>query len=282
VNDSKSVNNSVTKPVTYSDIIVPLSRPETVKNLVEIACDLLAEGGKLRLVNIIEVPPQLPANAETKKDRAKELLLKASEIAKNKGIEPSTEIVSARLAANAIVDLAKQYGSDLVLMGSSQRTVHQKLLFGNVVDRVLNDAHCDVIIYSYANFEQPVSYEKILVPTGYKGANRAMQIAIHFEKNLKGTITSIYVGSETEISIGDIIFTNVRRSVDLFGIHIDSLFRSGDVVDNIVETAKEGNYNLIVVVPKHRTLFFRALIGDKAREIVRRAPCNVMIIRAKN
>src|SRR5208337_4547548 len=89
--------------VMHKNVVVPLSRPETIESLVNIACDLLAEGGTLRLLNIIEVPQQLPYEyADTKKAQARESLVLASEYCSKRGVTPKLEIVSAREVPEAV------------------------------------------------------------------------------------------------------------------------------------------------------------------------------------
>ncbi len=55
----------------------------------------------------IEVPQQLPYEyADTRKDEARKLLTAAAEHAKSFGVDAIPEIVSARFASEAILDLA--------------------------------------------------------------------------------------------------------------------------------------------------------------------------------
>jgi len=270
------------EPATYRNILVPLSRPETVESLVGLACDLLAKDGTMRLVTILEVPPQLPPGAIEKTDKAKEQLIRAAKFAKKRGINAITEVVNARLAADAISELASNYKSDLILMGSSQRTVPQKVLFGNVIDNVLHSAPCDVIIFSYTSEMRPINYEKILVPTaGYKHSQRAMQIAITLEKKFGGHITTIFVGRESETNLAEDIMHKVKTYADMFGIPVDVLFQLGNVPEKIVDTAKKGDFSLVIIGSTERPHYYKVLLGSVADEIVNKAPCNVLVVRTK-
>jgi len=170
--------------VLHDSVLVPVSRPDTLGSLVELGCDMLAKGGTLRLLYVIEVPRQLPFEyADTRKEKARELLTRAAEHAQKRGVTPKLEIVAARIIPQAIMELAGRYKSDLIIMGSSQRSVPEKVLFGNIVDEVLREAPCEVLVFSYSSAMQPLKYDKILVPTsGYKHAQRALDIAIHFKK----------------------------------------------------------------------------------------------------
>jgi nucleotide-binding universal stress UspA family protein len=270
-------------PAVYKNILLPVSRPGTVKNLVRIACDLLAPGGRLRILSVIEVPQQLPYDyADTQKDESRKLLTTAVENARENGVEAVPEIVSARSASEAILDLASRYHSDLILMGSSQRTVPEKVLFGNVVDHVLRHAPCEVIIFSYTQQMYPVAYDHVLVPTsGYKHAQRALDIAITFVRKFGGAITAMYVGSSSDAEKANIVLKKAEAHMARLGAIGKSLFRTGNVVDKIVEEAVNGNYTLIIIGSTERPGYYKFLLGTVADEIVKRAPCNVLVVRTK-
>jgi nucleotide-binding universal stress UspA family protein len=275
--------NKDTEIVTHRNILVPLSRPETVESLVNIGCDLLSKGGTIRLLNVIEIPQQLPYEyADTKKASARSLLTKAAEYAQKRGITPKLEIVSSRDTHDAIIDLARRYQCDLIVMGSSQRTVPEKVLFGNVVDSILREAPCEVVVFSYSARLQPIRYDRILVPTsGYKHAQRALDIAVQFEKKFGGKISSMYVGQESDAEKASIILKKAKMHAEKYGVTCDTVFRTGSVADNIVKEAKEGNYTLIIIGSTERPSYYTFLLGSVADEIVTKAPCNVLVVRTK-
>lgn len=267
----------------YRNILLPVSRPGTVKSLVKIACDLLEPGGRLRILSVIEVPQQLPYEyADTMKEESRKLLILAVEQAKASGVEAVPEIVSARSASEAILDLAGRYQSDMILMGSSQRTVPEKVLFGNVVDHVLRHAPCEVIVFSYPQQMYPVAYDRILVPTsGYKHAQRALDIAINFVLKFGGAITTLYVGSASDADKANIVLKKAEAHMARLGACGCTLFRIGSVVDKIVEETVNGNYTLIIIGSTERPGYYKFLLGSVADEIVKRAPCNVLVVRTK-
>ncbi len=270
-------------PVSYKNILLPVSRPESVGSLVKIACDLLERGGKLRILSVIEIPQQLPYEyADTRKEGSRKILTAAAEQARSYGVDVTPEIVSARFASEAILDLANRYHSDMILLGSSQRTMPEKVLFGNVVDHVLRHAPCEVIIFSYRRELYPVMYDRILVPTsGYRHAQRAMDIAINFVKRFGGEITAMYVGSSSDAEKANIVLKKTEAHAQRLGVKSDTLFRTGNVVDKIIETTLNGQYTLIIIGSTERPGYYKFLLGSVADEIVKRAPCNVLVVRTK-
>jgi nucleotide-binding universal stress UspA family protein len=281
--DKQNTGENGGAPAVYNNILLPVSRPATVKSLVKIACDLLAPGGRLMILSVIEVPQQLPYDyADTRKDESRILLTAAVEYARAIGVEAVPEIVSARSASEAILDLANRYHSDLILMGSSQRTVPEKVLFGNVVDHVLRHAPCEVIVFSYTQQMYPVAYDRILVPTsGYRHAERAIDIAITFVRKLGGAITAMYVGSASDAEKANIVLKKAEAHMARLRASGGALFRTGNVVDKIVEEAVNGQYTLIIIGSTERPGYYKFLLGTVADEIVKRAPCNVLVVRTK-
>ena len=273
---------SLAEPAAYKQILLPVSRPEAAESMVKMAADVLTPDGKLAIINVVVVPPQLPAEAEVKKDSARALLTTATGYAEKLGIEARAEIVSARAATDAILDRAKEFKADLVIMGSSQRTATEKMIFGNVADVILQQAPCDVMVLSYTSKQHPVKYVKILVPTaGYRHSQRALDVAIDIVKKEGGSITSLYVGPETEAAKGNRILEDARRRAESQGVKTDVKFASGNVADVIIDMAKTGDYALVIVGATEHPKYYRALLGNIADLVVKRAPCDVLVVRTR-
>ncbi len=267
---------------TYHEILVPLSRPETVENVIDIACGLLEESGRLRLMTAIAVPPQLPTQAAVMDDSASSLLMSAIDKAKRRGVNATAEAVTTRSVAEAIIQSAKNKRCDLIVMGSSQRTIAEKVLFGNIVDGVLRSAPCDVAVFSYTNDMKPIRYEKILVPTsGYLHATRALEVAITLQRKFKGSITSMYVSKKAESEEAEAILEGVNRMARGSGVNHSAIFFAGNVADSIIKVAGEGKYDLIIIGATERPAYHKWLLGSTADEVVKRAPCNVLVVRMK-
>jgi nucleotide-binding universal stress UspA family protein len=271
-----------TEPLFYQQVLLPVSRPEAAESLVKMASDVLSPGGTLSIINVIVVPPQLPAEAAVKKDSARALLKEATGFADKLEIESRAEIVSARTATEAILDRAREYKSDLIIMGSSQRTATEKMIFGNVADVVLQQAPCDVMVLSYTNKQHPVKYVRILVPTaGYRHSQRALDVAVDIVKREGGAITSLYVGSDADATKGNRILDEARLRTEAGGVKSDVKFMTGNVADAIINTASEGDYALIIIGATEHPKYYTALLGNIADIVVKRAPCDVLVVRTK-
>jgi nucleotide-binding universal stress UspA family protein len=63
------------------------------------------------------------------------------------------------------------------------------------------------------------------------------------------------------------------------GVEIATVFLQGAPWDRLVETARVGRHDLIVIGTHGRTGLKHALIGSVAEKVVRHAPCPVLVVR---
>jgi len=131
-------------------------------------------------------------------------------------------------------------------------------------------------------------YQKILVPIDGSGhSRRALQEAIKIAKMTNGSITLLNVQSKTlrapnqpnnDVAQNSVLIDG-QRLVQADGIPVDSLLLEGNVVDKIVKTAKEENFDLIVIGARGLSKFEEILMGSVSHGVVEAAPCPVIVTR---
>ena len=134
-------------------------------------------------------------------------------------------------------------------------------------------------------------YKKILVPIdGSAHSTRALHEAIKLAKTTDGTITLLTIqpsrpkihsppkqpSNETTKSI---ILAEGQKLVQAEGVFAETLLLEGNVVDQIVNTAKEGNFDLVVIGARGLSRFEEALLGSVSHGVVEKAPCPVIVTR---
>lgn len=67
-----------------------------------------------------------------------------------------------------------------------------------------------------------------------------------------------------------------------YDVKHDGVFRSGDPVENILGIAEEGGNTLIIIGATERPYYYKTLLGSTADEIVKLAPCNVLVVKMKS
>jgi nucleotide-binding universal stress UspA family protein len=155
------------------------------------------------------------------------------------------------------------------------------------------------------------SFEKILVPLdGSDHSKRALEAAIRVAERFKGGITLVHIYSSTvtpltvpepttltpsgapvvtsaEISrileasreIGKKILQDGAQKTKSYGISVETELREGSNVQEIVKTANEGKFDLIVVGVKGVSKIRELLLGSVSLGIVKHAPCPVLVVK---
>ena len=131
-------------------ILIPLSGTAVDPDVVRLAVDLAKPSrAKLFAVHVIEVRWNLPLDAvlEIELDHGEEVLANAIKVAEQAGGHLETELLQAREAAAAIVDTARERGSDLILIGMPYRRRLGRTTVSRTVEDVYVGAHCAVLAY---------------------------------------------------------------------------------------------------------------------------------------
>jgi nucleotide-binding universal stress UspA family protein len=141
----------------FKNIIIPVAGTPVDEETIKLACRL-AKPDKARLcaVHVIPVDRTLPLDAEVESDvqKGEHILDQAENFAKAAGYSMETDLLQAREPGPAIVDLTKERGADLILIGLDYKTRFGQFDLGNVVPHVLKNAPCRVILYHQYMAEQ--------------------------------------------------------------------------------------------------------------------------------
>jgi nucleotide-binding universal stress UspA family protein len=154
-------------------------------------------------------------------------------------------------------------------------------------------------------------FEKILVPLdGSEHSLRALTIAIQIAKKFDGKITLIHVYSVTirpvimpepttltppmipamtpaEVSkaveatrkAGASILTHGEQKVKAEEVQVETLLKEGHTVQEIIRTAKEGKFDLIVIGGRGISKIRELLLGSVTDGVIHHAPCPVLVIK---
>jgi nucleotide-binding universal stress UspA family protein len=130
-------------------------------------------------------------------------------------------------------------------------------------------------------------YQKILVPVdGSEHSKRALHEAINLAKMTNGTITLLNVltsqsavTSSTGRSNENKALNESQKLVQEAGIAVNTVLLQGNVVDQIVKTAKEAGSDLIIVGARGLSKFEELLLGSVSHGVLEKAPCPVIVTR---
>lgn len=134
-------------------------------------------------------------------------------------------------------------------------------------------------------------YQKILVPIdGSTHSKRALLEAIKIAKMTSGTITLLNIKNNrsnvlqppnrtsTDMAQNSVLIDG-QRLVQADGVSVETLLLEGNVVDQIVKTAKEEKFDLIVIGARGLSAIEEILLGSVSHGVVEKAPCPVIVTR---
>ena len=135
----------------YRQILVPVSARRACDEATAIACRLASDrGAVLTLLTVVEVPPDLPLEAQmpAEETAGRRVLAEAHALTELYGVRASTRVVRARTAAEAILSCAAAGHAELVVLGAPRRrrSNPHAPLFGRTVGSVLAHAPCRVLV----------------------------------------------------------------------------------------------------------------------------------------
>ncbi len=139
--------------VEYRSILLPLTSHTVTDEMTVTALRLAAESGtKLIALYPIHVPlnRSLADPMEDEAHQAERELREAAALGSQYGVSVITRIVRTRNVGEAIVDEARRRGSEIIVLGAEQRKRGGERMFGRVIDYVLRNADCRVMVGTQA------------------------------------------------------------------------------------------------------------------------------------
>src|SRR5436305_15289193 len=123
-----------------SRIVIPLANPRTAADLVRIGSALLAPGGTLLCLSIVEIPEGVAlSDGATRARQSRRLLQRVYEFAPP-GAPIRTIVRIGRRAAEGIVEVAAEEAADLVIFGwSGGRPGHDGAQAGGVFSPTIDE-----------------------------------------------------------------------------------------------------------------------------------------------
>jgi nucleotide-binding universal stress UspA family protein len=139
-------------------------------------------------------------------------------------------------------------------------------------------------------------YKKILLAyDGSDGAERALAAGIDLAKLHGAALTALAVEErlprfsgtidevqeEKEFANGQYsrLLARARDRAREEGVELQTLMRAGHPAQTIVEVAKEGEFDVILVGHSGLSGVWAAFLGTTAEKVSRHAPCSVLIVR---
>lgn len=190
-------------------LLVPLANPKTAEVLLQLAAAIARDRHyELDCLQVISAPRHhSPAEVHVNTARSRRLLRQAEVKLRRWQIPVHTEIRVAHDVASAILETIKQRHTDLILMGWEGKTSTPGRIFGSVVDTVIRQASCEVVLVKLGTPSPPVvddngqqHFNRWLVPmAGGPNASEAIQLLpalVTLGKNPEIRLIQVFAPSE--------------------------------------------------------------------------------------
>jgi len=160
-------------------ILVPLANEKTADQLQRFAISLAkAHAADITVLNVIQVPPQLPPSEGRKYlGQSRELLSRAVEMAEDQDIPVYSLVKLGHNVPKAIIETCSERKIDLMILGWEGVRRAQDRVFGTVLDEIILNTVCDIALVCRAPAED-IAIDRVLVPiSNIKYAVLSLKIA---------------------------------------------------------------------------------------------------------
>jgi CIC family chloride channel protein len=274
-------------------LLVPIANPQTAESLLQMAAAIAHDRHyELECLQVILVPRyQSPAETSVSTTISRRLLKHASRLGEKWQIPVHTQVRVTHDIAHTILEVIKERHIDLIVMGWKGVTTTPGRVFGSVVDTMIRQASCDVILIKFGSGEYRGSHQKLknfpcdrwLVPTaGGPNSRQAIRLLpaltqlahrpeiclcqVHYpDRNLPDAAAlddaMTYLG------------TRLNCPVALTSVCANS------VSEAVIDLAQTDQCDVIVLGATREGLLQQAINGNIPEEIARRCDCTVILVR---
>jgi nucleotide-binding universal stress UspA family protein len=303
------------KTLKFQNIIVPIDFSKMSVQAIQIAKQLARRfSASIHLAHVHQLnyaadfvapsPPMVPFSFMPYEQTGEQTALKElKKVASESGVSSATcNVLSGAPPFDEICRLAQTIAADLVVMPTHGRTGLKHVFLGSTAERIVQHSSCPVLVTRenalQANNRSRLRIKTILVPVDFSSCSReGLRYAIAFASEFGAKIILVhatylgYVYSSEGTTIYDIpgLQKTARktaerkmrefvRSVNFGDVKYETAFTDGSPVLDICGFAKDHDIDLIITSTHGFTGFTHVLMGSIAEQVVRHAPCSVLVV----
>ena len=259
-------------------ILLPIAHPDHIIPLMDLAIPIAREkGGEIVVLSVVDVPQNLPIHEGMRflQSRAPRLK-KAVQHGKEQGVPTRSILRVAHRVYDGILQAAEVEAASLILMGWKGFTTTRDRIFGEVTDKVVHLAPCDLITVKLVDSE-PVT--RILIPTaGGPHATLATEFVASYHD---AEVTCCYVvpkdaNAEAKESALEWIEKTLADS-PLRETAKKQLISSNRIATGLVRASAD--FDLIALGASKEGVFSSVLFGEIPEKLARYSKTSVMIVK---
>jgi nucleotide-binding universal stress UspA family protein len=300
------------KTLNVQNIIVPIDFSKMSVQAIQIAKRLARRfGASIHLAHVRQfnyaadfvapAPPIVPFSFMPYDQNGGQTALKElKKVAGECGVSSATcDVLSGAPPFDEICRLAQTIPADLVVMPTHGRTGLKHVFLGSTAERIVQHSPCPVLVTrSGESNSSRLKIRTILVPVDFSNCSQeGLRYAIGFAHEFEARIIllhSTYLGYVYS-SEGTVLYDipalqeaarkdaerkmrEFVRTVNFGRVKFETAFTEGSPVLDICAFAKDHDVDLIITSTHGFTGFTHVLIGSIAEQVVRHAPCSVLVV----
>ncbi|HSR53484.1 MAG TPA: amino acid permease [Acidobacteriota bacterium] len=262
-------------------ILIPLAHPDHVEPLMKLAIPIAqANEGEIVALSVVTIPQNLPIHEGMRFIKQKQPLLKsARRLGREAKVHTRSALRIAHQAHDGILQAAESEGASLILMGWKGYTTTRDRILGEVADRVVHHAPCDLITIKLV---EPFKFDRILLPTaGGPHATLAAEYVSNLRKAYGSKVTCCYVlakgATDRDRQIADEWISKTVQRTALERVSEHKLIESDRIATSLIKAASE--FDLLVMGASREGIFSSVLFGEIPEKVARFSESSVMIVR---
>jgi CIC family chloride channel protein len=282
-------------------LLIPLFNPETAATLLQMGAAIARDRHyEIECLQVILVSRQTsPSETPVRTAKSRRLLRNAEVLGKKWRISVHAQIRVAHDVAQAILETIQERHINMILMGWKGSTSTPGRIFGDVVDTVIRQADCEVVLVKlgckHTKKEESSSshvlkapafvFERWLVPmAGGPNARVAIKLLpalVTLAKNPKIRLTRVFKPSESEPDmkiLEEAVLQLVRRR-RLSSTVTAAPIQATSVSEGIINLVKTEGYDVVVLGASREGMLRQVIKGNIPEAIASGVDCTVILVR---
>lgn len=266
-------------------VLVPIANPQTADTLLQMAAAIAYDRGyELECLQVIPIARhRTPAETAVSTAVSRRLLKRATRLGKQWKIPVHTQVRVTHDISQAILEALKERHIDLLIMGWKGETTTPGRIFGSVVDTMIRQASCDVVLVKLGEHDQLPTFDRWLVPTaGGPNSRHAIQLLPAFVQLANQPAVCLCQVHHPKRALPDSPALETARDflrdrlscpVALMPVCADS------VSDAVIDLAQKDQCDVIVLGATREGLLQQVIQGNIPEAIARGCDCTVILVR---
>ena len=164
-------------------------------------------------------------------------------------------------------------------MGWKGYTKTRDRIFGEIADRVIRFAPCDLMMLKIGESR---NIKNCFLPTaGGPNARLASTILNAIAKDLKLSVTAGYItgedASSEQVKTGNQSIKTTLNNLEPDIEHNEKIIKSKSIAGGIAKTSRD--YDLVVIGAAKESLFHKMLFGEIPEKVARFSPTSVLVVK---